>query len=425
LLPSAPMMDPSIPMSFVMSAGLVQVENSIAKSTIREGNQYVLVQNCFRHFDLDKVGTDDIHLSFFEMPGAFVFGPNKKVDTIQKMWRLATSVFGIEKEKIWPTYFAGGSVSHNWLTGDGDTKDAWLATDLNPNQLVGLGVENNYWVQGAGIDGLEIRKCGPNTELFFDRGSDIGCNQECNPGCACGRFIEFSNSLFISSEIDPEYNSITPLANPFTETVIGIERIAMILRNYESVFGIEEYRPILRTIDSHIFINDTEEKIINQSKYIIADHFRALYNLITNDAPPPGKDGRARIMRTLIRRIITRMLVLGIPPQDFLHTVARNWQRIIPLHLRYEWAGNRFEEYFHSELHRYLQTIERGRRQIIRYLEASEDNIISSDQKLHLKKNLGLLPLLTSMLIHQSRPKPKYATVFRSTGLGAIKVSSE
>ncbi|OQX63892.1 MAG: hypothetical protein B5M51_04530, partial [Anaerolinea sp. 4484_236] len=74
-LPRAPMVDASIPMSFVMSAGLVQVEQSLARAQIRDSNKFVLVQDCFRHFDLDKVGTDDTHLSIFEMPGAFKFGP--------------------------------------------------------------------------------------------------------------------------------------------------------------------------------------------------------------------------------------------------------------------------------------------------------------------------------------------------------------
>ncbi|HJS18226.1 MAG TPA: alanine--tRNA ligase-related protein, partial [Anaerolineales bacterium] len=109
-LPGAPMLDPSIPMSFVMSAGLVQVENSLAKSTKRVGNQYVLVQNCFRHFDLEKVGTDDIHLSLFEMPGAFVFGSDGKDGTVKRMWNLATAVLGLDKEHIWVSYLKGGEV---------------------------------------------------------------------------------------------------------------------------------------------------------------------------------------------------------------------------------------------------------------------------------------------------------------------------
>ncbi len=76
LLPRAPMMHPSIPMSFVMSTGLVQVETSLANTKNRSGNQFVLVQDCFRHFDLDRIGTDNIHLSLFEMSGAFVFRSN-------------------------------------------------------------------------------------------------------------------------------------------------------------------------------------------------------------------------------------------------------------------------------------------------------------------------------------------------------------
>ena len=99
LLPRAPMLDDSIPMSFVMSAGLVQIETSLAGEANRDGNQFVLVQNCFRHFDLGTVGKDSTHLSFFEMPGAFTFGPNNKPITIQRMWFLATEVLGLPKER--------------------------------------------------------------------------------------------------------------------------------------------------------------------------------------------------------------------------------------------------------------------------------------------------------------------------------------
>ncbi len=99
LLPRAPMLHPSIPMSFVMSAGLVQIETSLAQRRARTADRYVLVQECFRHFDLDKVGSDNIHLSLFEMPGAFRFGPLNKAETVQNMWALASSILGVDADR--------------------------------------------------------------------------------------------------------------------------------------------------------------------------------------------------------------------------------------------------------------------------------------------------------------------------------------
>ena len=160
LLPRAPMLTPSIPMSFVMSAGLVQVETSLAQADERPGDQFVLVQECFRHFDLDKVGVHDIHLSLFEMPGAFVFGPNGRAETIRRMWTLATSVLGISKGRIWASYFKGGKVADDCRPSDEITRRAWIEVGVPNHRIVGL-VDDNYWVQGGGIGWRRPGKAGP------------------------------------------------------------------------------------------------------------------------------------------------------------------------------------------------------------------------------------------------------------------------
>ena len=275
-LPRAPMMDPSIPMSFVMSAGLVQVENSLAKSLKRDGDRYVLVQECFRHFDLEKVGTDDIHLSLFEMPGAFIFGPDGKSGTVGRMWALATSVLGLDKEHIWATYFNGGKVADEYLSEDTVTKKAWLETGIPDGHIVGLGTDNNYWIQGRGISDIgDLRKCGPNTELFYDQGIQKSCGNNCMPGCKCGRFVEFSNSLFINSEIKWNGKSIQPLDDPFTETVIGTERIAMIHQGSQSVFEIDSIKPLITILHQHIRKTIPSETLIAHERVVI-DHLRGL-----------------------------------------------------------------------------------------------------------------------------------------------------
>ena len=242
-LPRAPMVDDSIPMSFVMSAGLVQVEQSLAHEQVRDSNKFVLVQDCFRHFDLDKVGTDDFHLSIFEMPGAFRFGSNSKAETVQLMWELAISVLGINPDQIWASYFKGGELLGNKLPEDDMVRNAWEKLGLPPERTVGLGVKDNYWLQGKGFNGGDvIRKSGANTELFFDRGEQRACSSECQPGCKCGRFVEFSNSLFVRYEVNPDNGHFEYLSNPFSETVIGTERIAMLLQEKESVFDIKKYQ---------------------------------------------------------------------------------------------------------------------------------------------------------------------------------------
>jgi len=403
LLPRAPMIHSSIPMSFVMSAGLIQVETSLAHAEERGGDRFVLVQECFRHFDLDRVGTNNLHLSLFEMPGAFVFGPNGKEATVQRMWTLATRILGIDKSRIWISYFRGGKVLNKHVPSDEDTRRAWIGAGAPEERIVGLGADDNYWVQGGGIDGLEApRKAGPNTELFYDRGAEYACGSDCKPGCKCGRFIEFSNSLFICREQDAQNGSLRPMAEPFAETVIGTERVAMILQKAQSVFETAGYRPVIETIDRFVRAPALPGALRVASERVIADHLKALYVLVADGAPPPGKNGRERIVKLLIRGVMTRQILLGIQSRDFLSALIDCISRTVHSSVRATPEDeNRIISYFSFESRRFLKTIERGRRQLEHFLEENQGRTLSGSQILFLEKKKGLLHLLTAMMLQE------------------------
>jgi alanyl-tRNA synthetase len=402
LLPRAPMLHPSIPMSFVMSAGLVQVETSLADAENRDTDKYVLVQECFRHFDLDRVGMSDTHLSLFEMPGAFVFGPDGRESTVQRMWTLATSILGIDREQIWISYFAGGEVFGEYLPPDEETYQAWIGIDVPKNRLVGLGPKHNYWTQGGGIDGQESpRKAGPNTELFYDRGENLACGPDCGPGCRCGRFIEFSNSLFICRQKKDNHNgSLHPMEEPFAETVIGTERVAMILQNAGSVFDIASNRPIMETIAAFVRNPNISEPLITESKHVIADYLKALYILIADGAPPPGKNGRERIIKLLIRGVVTRQILLNINAQSFLSSVFDSITQTIHNDTQASSkVKNKTVRYFSNESERFKDTIERGHRQLERFLSKNGGHTLSGSQIVSLEKERGLPHLITAMML--------------------------
>jgi len=403
LLPRAPMLHPSIPMSFVMSAGLVQIETSLARVEDRPGNQFVLVQECFRHFDLDKVGTDGIHLSLFEMPGAFVFGPNGKTETVRRMWTLATSVLGIDESRIWASYFNGGRVLDDYLPIDEATRQAWIEVGLPENRIVGLGTDDNYWVQGGGIDGMETpRKAGPNTELFYDRGAERACGAGCSPGCGCGRFVEFSNSLFICRELDSQSVSLCPMAEPFAETVIGTERVAMILQGAQSVFQTDSHRPIIDVIHSFVRTSGAPESLVTASERVIADYAKALYFLVADGAPRPGKNGRERIIKLLIRGVTARQIILGIETGEFLPTLMDCISQTVHSTLRATPEDEeRLESYFSTESQRFLKTIERGRRQLVRFLKENDGRTLSGLQIVCLEKRWGLPHILTAAALQE------------------------
>lgn len=419
VLPRASLLHPSIPMSFVMSAGLAQVEMSLSVLPEQSGKQFILVQDCFRHFDLDRVGLDNRHLSLFQMPGAFVFGENAKQSTIHRMWEVATQEFQINPERIWVSYFSGGTVAGNVLPADQCTYETWCSIGVSPQHIVGLGTEDNYWQQTKSlghIDG-QPRKCGPNTELFYDFGSHRSCRSHCRPGCNCGRFLEFSNSLFITYEFTGDVGELVPLATPFTETVIGTERVAAILQNVSSVFEIAEYSTLIGLVKSYSEATDLPLNMVEESEKIIVDHAKALCFLVADGAPSPGKNGRERIIKLLIRRIIARMQILNISEellwlpllntvieQYELDTLTKNLDLSLIEHLM---------EYIESEAKRFHLTIQRGYKKMAKAFLATSDSDIE-EQMVDLEKNWGLpLPLMIKWLHGKEIPfsTPKYYSV--------------
>jgi alanyl-tRNA synthetase len=404
-LPGTSLLHPSIPMTFVMSAGLAQVETAIDQLGTRSPvDDYVLVQNCFRHFDVDRIGKSSFHLSLFEMPGAFSFGHIDRQVTIERMWRFLVGDLRIDPSHLWATYFAGGEISGNRFERDFEAYQAWRAVGLPHERIVALGVGHNFWKQGGGIDGQEVsRKCGPNTELFFDRGPQLGCGPACRPGCGCDRFVEFANSLFIFAEIDAETNDLAWMEEPFTETVIGTERVAAILADKSTVFEIETVKPFLEALRLFYDGQPTVSFDVRASERILVDHLRALVFLAADGAPAPGKGGRRRLMRILIRRALAQVRILQIESPrclpvliDLIITLAGNQEP----HL--EHARDTLLGYIESEAQAFDQTLSRGYRQLDRLLARNNGRALGGRELVSLVKQFGIpVPLLKATLAHK------------------------
>lgn len=405
-LSGTPLLHPSIPMTFVMSAGLAQVETALDQlGDPSTDSNYVLVQNCFRHFDVDRVGQSNLHLSLFQMPGAFSFGRHNRQITIQRMWDFLTGELKLDPTKLWATYFAGDRVAGNFFEEDVETRQTWQEMGLPDSRVVGLGAEHNFWKQGGGIDGQSIRrKCGPNTELFFDYGSHLSCGPACRPGCGCGRFVEFANSLFIFAEVDAETDALSGLAEPFTETVIGVERVAMILAGRLSVFEIDTIRPLLEKLRT--FYPRWKEYLpfdITENECILIDHLRALVFLTADGAPPPGKGGRRRLMRILIRRVLAQMRILHIDSPrclpaliDAVMALNRNGQPNLGP------GRETLLAYLEAEAPAFDDTLARGYHQLDRFLAKNNSYTLNGRELVSLVKQFGIpLSLLKVTLAHK------------------------
>jgi alanyl-tRNA synthetase len=399
-IPGSSLLDSSVPMAFVMSAGLSQVETS-AKLDVGGADKYVLIQNCFRHFDLSNVGLSTTHLSLFQMPGAFTFGTLNKHDIIVQTWQLLTKVYGFQTDSLWVSCFAGGAVAGYPFEPDWETYRAWRQVGMPEDRIVRLGPNHNFWKQGAGAVGKKhTPKCGPNTEVFFDRGAHLACGSGCLPGCGCGRFVEFLNTLFITLHIDEQADFVEPLKEPFTETVVGAERVVMLLQEAASVFEIDSLRPLVESVHSLVKVDGLA--MANQIRHerVIVDHMRALLFLTADGAPPPGRGGRARLMRTLVRRLLTCQKLLRIADPTLIPSLVRMTS---DLHAGQQpqllFARGRVLEYLTDEASRFEQTIECGSRHLDRILNQHNRTEISAQEVLDLVKHRGVpLPLLEEML---------------------------
>lgn len=396
MLARGSLLDPSLPMTFVGSAGLSQIETAIEKGEDHTGERYVLVQPCFRHFDIERVHHSPVHLSLFEMGGAFSFGEALREKALKEIWAFLINDLGLCKEQIWVTYFTGGNLEEHQFAADEAIHKTWRDIGVSPEHIVGVGIDRGFWKQGGGLSGKErFRKCGPTTEIFVDRGEQYRCSENCQPGCQCERFIEISNVLFIHSQIDQQTGTLKPLVTPFTESVIGVERVTMAARNEASVF--EANVPLTALIE--IIRKSHENREISQhtaetSERIIADHIKSLVFLVADGAPPPGKGGQKRIVRGLIRGILTHQKILGIGQSQFienlLDTVLNLYQNRYP-----ELRDGRATllEYMEIEKRRFQKTLSRGYKFLDRMMSAQRN--LSGAQAVELVKLYGLpLPLL-------------------------------
>jgi alanyl-tRNA synthetase len=401
-IPGSSLLDPSVPMSFVMSAGLVQVERSAALQGGRKHERYVLLQNCFRYFDLDTIGDSAYHLTLFRMAGAFTFGNINRLACVSSNWDLLTRIFGLSPESLWVTYFGGGEVGGRFFEPDVETYQAWQTIGLPPERIVGLGPGSNFWKQGASVVGeREAPKCGPNTEVFYDRGSQFQCGPECKPGCRCGRFVEIQNTLLVIWYFDEERGLLKPLDEPFVEAVIGTERLEMLLQKKSSVFEIESIVPLMEQIQKNepASVKPLAGRI--KQERIVANHIRSILFLTADGAPKPGHGGRARLMRKLVRGLLTALKLLGVSDSQFLGNLIDlalsiySEQHPALLGARDLTLRNVMEE---SDL--FERTLKKGTHHLDSLLK-DQDGYLSADDVVTIEKEFGVPNSLLSFMLQQ------------------------
>ncbi len=283
------------------NAGMVQFKDVFLGTDQRPYSRAVNAQKCLRvsgkHNDLDQVGRDNTHHTFFEMLGNWSFGDYYKKEAITWAWQLLTEVWNLPKDRLWATYFKD---ELDEIPEDRQAAEIWLdQPGFDPDHLLPFGRKENFWEMA------DTGPCGPDTEIHFDRGPEY-CDKSddpdhvCHVNGDCERFLEIWNNVFIQYNRLSE-SELVALEKTHVDTGMGFERIVSILQDTPSNYKTDLFIPLIKRVQELTGHSD-EEREDNLTPYrVIADHARATAFLIA-DGVVPGNIGRNYICRMLVRR---------------------------------------------------------------------------------------------------------------------------
>lgn len=295
LLPRYALPHPAFRTSFVLSAGVIDMKHKLA------GNgsgppRCVLIQPCFRHFDVNSVITGT-HLSLFLMGAALHFDQPHPRSVVETILQFLLGDLSIEGDRLWLTTLSGGTLQDCVIPGETDSAAAWSALRLSSDHVVPLGVEQNFWREGAGSGEIRSGLCGPHAEIFFDLGHRTCAAPSCIPGCTCGRFLEIANIVFPRFLLrDGRLESVPWL---IAEAALGLDRVAMILESAPTVFDTRAMSGFKDAACRGALADMHDPAAI----WIVLDHIRSFCCLIADGGHPSGK-GRGHILRQLLRHAI-------------------------------------------------------------------------------------------------------------------------
>ncbi len=312
------------------------------------------VQKCFRTPDIDEVGLDGYHLTFFEMLGNFSFGQYFKEGAIELAWEFVFEHLKLDPERFWVSVFAGDP--ELGLGEDEVAHDLWLKMGQPPERIVFLPTAENFWsVGGPG-------PCGPDTEMYYDWGEEHGCGQpDCQPSCTrCERFLEFWNLVFMEFELHVDGN-LTPLPKQNVDTGLGVERTAAILQNVITVYETDVYQAIMRWIaeESGVAYGDSPEA--TKAHRILADHGRGM-TFLAADGVAPSNEGRGYVMRRIVRRAVQQGARVGLEPPYLARLAGVVIEQMKEGYPELEQHRDDVHRILTAEEERFGKTLERGLR---------------------------------------------------------------
>ncbi len=294
-IPSFPLIPQSDNSLLLINAGMAPLKKYFTGELTPPSTKITDCQKCIRTPDIERVGKTSRHGTYFEMLGNFSFGDYFKHEAAAWAWEFCTKVIMMPPENLYISVYIDDDETYNiWKNEIG----------VDPDHLVRLGKEDNFWELGAG-------PCGPCSEIYFDRGSKYGCgSNECKVGCDCDRYVEFWNLVFTQFENDGKGN-YKNLAKPNIDTGMGLERLACIVQGVDNLFEIDTVQNIMKHVIQIAGVGYNENENNDISLRVITDHIRSTTFMI-GDGVMPSNEGRGYVLRRLLRRAARHGRLLGI-----------------------------------------------------------------------------------------------------------------
>ena len=261
-------------------------------------------QKCIRTGDIENIGKTARHGTYFEMLGNFSFGDYFKREAIHWSWEFLTEVVGLDKNRLYPSIYVD----------DDEAFDIWnKEVGVPADRIFRFGKEDNFWEHGSG-------PCGPCSEIYYDRGEKYGCGKPgCTVGCDCDRYMEVWNNVFSQFNNDGQGN-YTELAHKNIDTGMGLERLAVVCQNVDSLFDVDTVMNITNKVTEITGASYGQSVKMDVSLRVITDHIRASTFMIA-DGVLPSNEGRGYVLRRLLRRAARHGKLLGVN-HPFLHQVV-------------------------------------------------------------------------------------------------------
>lgn len=370
----------------IINSGMAPLKPYFKGIEVPPRKRVTTCQKCIRTGDIDNIGHTARHGTFFEMLGNFSFGDYFKKEAITWSWEFLTVTLGLDQNRLYPSVYVD----------DQEAYDLWHDMIGIPSERIfKFGKEDNFWEHGSG-------PCGPCSEIYYDRGEKYGCGKPtCTVGCDCDRYMEVWNNVFTQFDNDGKGN-YTELVQKNIDTGMGLERLAVVCQDVESIFEVDTNKELMDNISlitHHIYKDDPVSDV---SLRIIADHIKSCTFMIS-DGILPSNEGRGYVLRRLLRRAVRHGRILGVK-KAFMTDLAKvviilNKSHYTELFEKQDMILNVLK----AEEDKFNQTIDQGLEILNQMMSNIKDNKLSGDDAFKLYDTYGFPLDLTKEILDEKK----------------------